>query len=362
MLESCSYEERLNFYKMLKHTPIVVISYDSKIKEEIKNQYLGEVNPHIKEEKSNLGEYDKQEAEGAFVSEVLLDNNLNIVEKKQFIYVKELNTEKIYNDKDRKRVELFGTGINVSHLIHELGHAWVSEKDSYRIEDGKLIQRCGTAELISELISNGDGTYTKKNISNEGLMLEEAINTTQELKTIARYLEINKDECEKLYKIDGCFIPSVYQGTMSSMAEYLLDTPLKKELVNWRINGNRRDLERINSIMSQTKQYENREEENEYEKVKNEIYENSKGESVEEFLENCKKDFFPDKKNMTPIQIIENSLTQCYDISVNKYYFNVFSEESMKKYSGLLKSSMAQGYRIINGTIDLLKEKNLEEK
>ena len=220
MLDSCSYEDRLNFYKMLNHTPIVVISSDSKItEEEIKSLYLGDVNPHIKEEKNYLGEYDKQEAEGAFVSEALLDNNLNIVGKKQFIYVKELNTEKRYTDKDKKRVELFGTGINVSHLIHELGHAWVSEKGSYRIEEGKLIQRCGTAELISELIPNGDGTYTKKNISNEGLMLEEAINTTQELKYIARYLGIKKDECEKLYKIDGCFIPSVYQWTMSSMAE-----------------------------------------------------------------------------------------------------------------------------------------------
>ena len=364
MLEGCSYEERLVFYKMLTHTPIVVFQKNSKpTEEELINTYIGNVNPHIQEEEINMGEYGKQAAAGGFVSEAILDENLNIVGTKQFVYVGSIDLEKSYSDSDKKRYELLGSGINVSHLIHELGHAWVSEKGQYKIQDGYLIQRCGTSEFKYTFIPNGEGKYIKKGLSTEGLMLEEALNTNQEVESMARYLGITKEElCEELYKSNGCFIPSDYQGVMSGITEYLLETPLKKELRDWRINGNKDSLNKINSVMSRTKAYQSRNNENQYEKIKNDIFEKPDGDRMKKFFENCRKDFFPDKMSMTPVQILENSLTQCYDMSVNKFCFDFFSEKSMEKYSGILQAAMAQGYLLINDTIELLRDEKEEQK
>lgn len=108
-------EDRELFYQMLSHTPIVVTEnltqegYDALVKE-----YIGNVSPHIKEEDLDLGEYGTNVPYGAYVSEPIIDEDMQIKGKKSFLYIQKVS----YNAK-----EFFGTDINVSHLIHEMGHA-----------------------------------------------------------------------------------------------------------------------------------------------------------------------------------------------------------------------------------------------
>lgn len=91
MLEGRKTEDRQLFYQMLRHTPIIVTEnltkegYDALVE-----QYIGNVNPHIVEEKSNLTLYDELMGDGAYVSEPIIDENLKLQGKKSFLYVQKV--------------------------------------------------------------------------------------------------------------------------------------------------------------------------------------------------------------------------------------------------------------------------------
>ena len=132
MLKDANQEERNLFYQMLRHTPMVIT--ENLTKEGYKKlveQYIGNINPHIIKEDIDLGEYGKKVGAGAYVSEPILDENMQLVGKKSFVYVQKV---------DGKVKEFFGSDINVSHLIHELGHAWAAEKDQYIMSGNKILK------------------------------------------------------------------------------------------------------------------------------------------------------------------------------------------------------------------------------
>ena len=83
---------------------------------------------------------------------------------------------------------------------------------------------------------------------------------------------------------------------------------------------------------------------------------------MENFFTRCKKDFFPEKENMTPIDIIDNSLLQCYDISVNKMAFDIFSEKGLQKYGDMIRLAAEDAYVLINQTADIIENKKHIEK
>jgi len=124
MLTGRSYEERNLFYKMLTKTPIIVLPKDGDIRETSKKMFEG-LNKNIINENKETSSW---KPEGLFSSELIFDDQLNVVGKKQALFIKTLDGIKSLTESQRKRMELFGTGLEVSHLIHELGHAWVSEK------------------------------------------------------------------------------------------------------------------------------------------------------------------------------------------------------------------------------------------
>ena len=362
MLEGQSYEDRQLFYKMLSHTPIVVIPEDTDITmDDLNQKYLGTLNPHIKEGDNDMGEYGNKPGDGAFVSEAILDENLNILGRKQYLYVKSLDTSKKLFESYKQRAELFGTGINVSHLMHELGHAWVSEIDPYSKEGEVLIQRCGTANLRSEFIENGDGTYTRNLVDSKGLMLEEAMNTEMEVDSVARYLGITREEADKLYK-GGCLIPSNYQGMMSSMANRLLQTALGPDFKKYRLTGDKDILDKINDQMSKTEAYQMRMATTEESRGKDQVFLDPATPRVADFLARCREDFYPDKENMTPVEILDNSLLQCFDMSVNKMSFDIMSEKGLSQYRALTLSALTDGYVPINQANQLMKSKESKEQ
>lgn len=144
MLKDSKQEDRNLFYQMLSHTPIVITenltqeSYDKLLE-----QYIGnDLNQHIIEEDVDLGEYGKDLGVGAYVSKAILDENMNLQGKKSFIYIQRVTG---------KAKEFYSTDVNVSHLIHELGHAWHAEKEQFVMQqDGTLKERVGTAELLKK--------------------------------------------------------------------------------------------------------------------------------------------------------------------------------------------------------------------
>lgn len=89
MLKDSKKEDRNLFYQMLSHTPIVITenlsqaSYDRLVEEYIGN----DINPHIIEEDIDLGEYGKALGAGAYVSEPIIDQNMNLQGKRSFIYI-----------------------------------------------------------------------------------------------------------------------------------------------------------------------------------------------------------------------------------------------------------------------------------
>lgn len=362
MLEGQSYEDRQLFYKMLSHTPIVILPENTEISmDELNLQNLGNLNPHIKEGDTDLGEYGKKPGDGAFVSEVILDDNLQILGKKQYVYIKSCDTSKPLYGSKKERCEKFGTGINVSHLMHELGHAWVSELDSYRVEDNILIQRCGTAELVSEFIKNDDGTYTRNMLDSKGLMLEESLNTVMEVESVSKYLGISLEEARSLYKTSGCLIPSNYQGMMSGMAERILSTDMAADFKKYRLRGDKASLDKINGIIKETESYKRRMDSTEESRAKDQVFLDPSSNRAADFFARCREDFYPDKENMTPVEIIDNSLLQCFDIGVNKMAFDIMSEKGLAQYKALALSALTDGYVPINQAQELLKGKEEKE-
>ena len=319
MLDTASYEEKQLFYRMLKHTPIVIIPKDDKEKsKEILDKYEINPNKHIKELDIDEGEYGS---------------------RKDF-------------------VDLFGTRIMVPHLIHELGHAWVAEKDQYEIdENGILTQRVGTAELKYELKKQEDGTYTKKRISQNGLMLEEGLNTNMEDEAMMRFLDIDVEKLNELYK--GILIPSNYRGLVSNVTNYLQEQNSKMLLRDWRVLGNKSSKEKFNSVVEQTESYQKRTEPNENMKSKIELFENPESARLEELFNRRKSEFFPDKTNMSGIEMLDNGILQFYNIKVNQIGF-MGRRDGVEYYRDILGAISGELYPLINQTGEKYKE--LDEK
>lgn len=127
------------------------------------------------------------------------------------------------NIKDQKNADFLGTNINVSDLIHELGHAWNAEKKQFEIQkNGTLKERIGTAEFTYSFTKDKEtNKFFKKCINQQGLMIEESYNTLEEERAMARYMNIPLSQMKKEYK--ETLIPSIYQGYMKEFMEYMLE-------------------------------------------------------------------------------------------------------------------------------------------
>lgn len=362
MLEGHSYEEKQLFYKMMSHTPIVAIDEKDKInRKDLDRKYLGDFNSHIKDVDENESIYDSITGDGAFVYDVEFDENANVVGKRQYLYIKRADLTQKQFGHIKERSELFGTGINVGHLMHELGHAWCSESNTTEYENGILRDRCGTSTIEYKITPNGDGTFTRTKVGVEGLYIEEGLNTEMELEALSRYLNMGREAVDALYK-SGPLIPSNYQGVISSVANHLLQTPLGKDFQNYRMSGDKKYLDKINGIMSQTKAYERRMDSTKESRAKDQVFIEPASDSIANFLASCRDDYYPDKANMTPFQILDNALNQCFDLGVNKMKFDIYNDKCFEQYRALSYSAQTDAYVPINQARDLIKGKDTQEK
>lgn len=351
MLKDSNEEDRNLFYEMLRHTPIVVTeNLTPEGYKRLEEKYIGNVNPHIVEEKSNVGEYGKNVGAGAYVSEPILDENLQLKGKKSFLYIQKVNN---------REQQFFGTDINVSHLIHELGHAWHAEKDQYTmLPNNTLKNRTGTAEFIYSFSKNPDGTYTMHTDKVSGLMLEEGMNTLCEEQAMADYMNISLEEMKDKYRT--VLIPSSYQGYIANFVSYMLQQLNRQDFEQWRMYGDSESKGRIESLMSRTKYWKNREQDilptsdspRNYNN-KRQIIARMQGDSVQEFFKHYENIYFPDISQMSPLDKIENVLEQFYNMSLIKYSID------LEDYKAFLNSLGYEGYSLINQSSDIKKKDEL---
>ena len=351
MLKDSNEEDRNLFYEMLRHTPIVITeNLTPEGYKRLEEKYIGNVNPHIVEEKSNVGEYGKNVGAGAYVSEPILDENLQLKGKKSFLYIQKVNN---------REQQFFGTDINVSHLIHELGHAWHAEKDQYTmLPNNTLKNRTGTAEFIYSFSKNPDGTYTMHTDKVSGLMLEEGMNTLCEEQAMADYMNISLEEMKDKYRT--VLIPSSYQGYIANFVSYMLQQLNSKDFEQWRMYGDSESKGRIESLMSRTKYWENREQDilptsdspRNYNN-KRQIIARMQGDSVQEFFKHYENIYFPDISQMSPLDKIENVLEQFYNMALIKYSID------LEDYKAFLNSLGYEGYSLINQSSDIKKKDEL---
>ena len=351
MLKDSNEEDRNLFYEMLRHTPIVITEgLTPEGYKRLEEKYIGNVNPHIVEEKSNVGEYGKNVGAGAYVSEPILDENLQLKGKKSFLYIQKVNN---------REQQFFGTDINVSHLIHELGHAWHAEKDQYTmLPNNTLKNRTGTAEFIYSFSKNPDGTYTMHTDKVSGLMLEEGMNTLCEEQAMADYMNISLEEMKDKYRT--VLIPSSYQGYIANFVSYMLQQLNRQDFEQWRMYGDSESKGRIESLMSRTKYWKNREQDilptsdspRNYNN-KRQIIARMQGDSVQEFFKHYENIYFPDISQMSPLDKIENVLEQFYNMSLIKYSID------LEDYKAFLNSLGYEGYSLINQSSDIKKKDEL---
>ena len=351
MLKDSNKEDRNLFYEMLRHTPIVVTeNLTLEGYQQLEAQFIGNVNPHIVEEKSDLGEYGKKVGAGAYVSEPILDEHLQVQGKKSFIYIQKV---------EESEQQFFATDINVSHLIHELGHAWHSERDQYTMDSNNILRsRTGMAEFFYSFSKNADGTFLKHTDKVSGLMIEEGMNTLCEEQAMADYLNITLEEMKKKYRT--VLIPSNYQGYISNFVNYMLQHLDGKDFEHFRMYGDAQSREKIESLMSRTKYWENREQDilptsdspRNYNN-KRQIIARMDSSRVQEFFKNYEDVYFPDISQMSPLDKIENVLEQFYNMSLIKYSIDI------EDYKAFLNSLGYEGYSLVNQSSDVKKKDEL---
>lgn len=354
MLKSSKKEERELFYQMLSNTPIVIVeNLTQEGYNEILEQYIGnDINRHIIKEDVDLGEYGKDLGAGAYVSEPILDENMTLKGKKSFIYIQRVSGE---------QKDFFGTDINVSHLIHELGHAWHAEKEQFTMQDdGTLKERIGTAEFVYSFLKTEDNKFIMKCEDTTGLMLEESMNTVLEETAMANYMNLQLEEMKKEYT--NSLIPSNYQGYMADLVRYMLEQLGKDDFENYRLYGDTESKNKINSLMSKTEYWKNRQEDTlspdsprNYDK-KRAIVNRIDSTRVQDFFKQYETTYFPDISGMTPIEKIDNVLEQRFNLNMVRYNMGI------DNYRDFISILGYESYSLINETADLAKSNAIESK
>ena len=88
----------------------------------ILSQKIAGRNNHVKFKYEDRGEYGKKVGVGAYCNKPIFDDEMNTVDRVGVLYITKLS--------EYSRVaKYYGTSIDLSHLIHELGHAWAAQKD-----------------------------------------------------------------------------------------------------------------------------------------------------------------------------------------------------------------------------------------
>ena len=261
---------------------------------------IGERNKHVKYGKQDLGEYGKDIAPEAYHYDIIFDEEMNAIDKSEYIYITRLS-------KEDQVSKTYGTQIDLSALIHGLGHAWVARKEPYKqMENGNVIVRDGMR--TDTLIVNKE-QKTVEYGETKGLYLEEAINTVEEENALTQILGVSSiDEIEGYKK-------STYQSSVMNtiVRAYLEKLGANKPLETARILNDKSGLEVLQESYSKT---------NFVQKIQNQEYINQKEndfltdipENAKEFFKKYKNIYFSTEKKQDFLENIDSVLEQLFTL------------------------------------------------
>jgi len=258
--------------------------------------------------------------------------------------------------------EIYGTDINLSHLIHELGHAWASEKEEFvKTEDGNYINNVGACKISAKVNKESKSVLS---YNYEGLLTEETLNTIEEEDTLCKVLGV---ESINELKEKG-YVPSTYQWLITNIMRSYVDKFGKERFDSYRFLKDRQALKEIEESIIATEGWGIILTE-EYEKGKRAKYEKIDDLQTTEGAKNSIKDlfakyedvYFPDNSKFTPMQKLENVFEQVYNFNTVKYNFDIMKPENKEIFDSVVISMTQEGYVLKNQAKELPKKKNKEE-
>ena len=322
--------------------------------DEIKNQKLQERNNHVTFNSYNLGEYGNNVSPGAYVDEPVFDENMNIIDRVGFIYLTNLYSE-------GETAEFYKSNINLSHLIHELGHAWAAQKGEFVQEkNGDYIQTVGTAKFQNRVDRN---THTVEETGVEGLYVEEALNSIEEEKALYKILGVND-----FSDIPG-YVPSKYQGDMTSMMRHYIEKLGKDVFENIRIQKDTEKIEQLQEIFDQTDfmtqikspEYYSKKKE-QFESFQNTSMSNSTKKKVNDFFAQYSSLYFAPHANQNFLQHLDTVMEQMYNFKSIKYSYDIFKEDILQAYKDTHIEMLREGYVPVNQASLIIEERKKQSK
>lgn len=331
---------------------VQIFTFESQPKQEeidaIKEQELKGRNNHVESKSSDKGEYGKLVSPGAYVTEPVFDDKMNIVDRVGFIYLTNLYS---YSS----TAEFYGTKINLSHLIHELGHAWVAQKDEFlQEENGDFITRVGTAKFYNKVDKE---THTVEETGVEGLYLEEALNSIEEEKALYKVFGISD------YREIPGYVQSNYQGFMTAIMRHFIEQLGNNTLEDVRFRKDISRTEKLQEVFDET---------NFMEKLKDKEYYNNKEKQLKssqstgmtdtaknkiiEFFDKYRSVYLTEHTDKGFLEYFDNVMEQLYDFSAIKYSYDLEKEDIKNAYEQTITAILKEGFVPINQAVDIIKE------
>lgn len=352
MTEGKSEDEVQMLANTLLRTKIFIIDHDATQEDydRCEKEIIGDLNSHVEFAEDEHGVYGKDVAPGAYVSEPIFDEGMNIVDRKSFLYVSRISS-------NSELAKEYGTTINLSHFIHELGHGWAAEKGEYvQLENGEYTTNVGAFSERSIVDRENHRVIQDKYT---GLLIEEALNTIQEEEVLCKLLGI---ESVKELSSKG-YVSSNYQGLISDMMKAYIEKFGKEEFDKYRILKDRNALEDIEEVLAKTEAWDNiqsgitnRAKKEEVDKIDTLPFSDGAKSKIKGLFEEYQEVYYPDNSKFTPIEKLENIFTQLYDFKEIKYSFDLSNPEILKSYQSLMMSILREGYVPLNQAPEINKD------
>lgn len=329
MAEGKSKESRELLYQTLRTVPIFIIDSERPTEEDLKGIKLKTFGrEELILQDMDRGEYNTSgPSAGAYEYDVQVDENGRPKGMQGFAYVSRLH------DSQTELAEIYGTTINLSHLIHELGHAWGAMKNNFtQLANNTYSHTVGTNR---ETIIQDEQTGEIKIVAYEGLILEEILNTILEEDTLIKCLGI-----QNIDELNGKgYIKSRYQGLATSIGRRIIGKFGASVLDEHRFRKDKNARSFLNEKLKNTEAFMRMSAPEYAEEKRNklkalidqlETSERDKG-AIVEFLEKNSQLYYADNGVTTPLGKLDNILDQLFSIEKIKMCFYLAKVEYTMK-------------------------------